>query len=227
MAYRPDLRFNRTAAPLDTTSWRSYALFAAGEIAQREGRRADARRAFERALDDDPANLGARLNLGALLLQPAPGLDGYPHEDDGAATERLGTARSLLENVNTRATEWATPLPYRSRYLAAIGDLYANLPDHALQHINVLKDQISANRHIQTLEPILGKLKFAVDALSLSANVLKGVAPDFSQFQDDWMPVAAEYNLACVYNRWASRPHVPSRHARSAVPRLYDISALR
>jgi hypothetical protein len=218
LAYRRELDFKASAAPLGTTSWRSYALFAAGEIAQRENRRDDARRAFERALDHDPANLGARLNLGSLLLQPVPGPDGYPTETAAAETERIQAARNLIERVNSKADDWSTPLPYRSRYLAAIADLYASEPDHANGHINVLRDKIRGHSDSDRLTPLLGKLRPAVDALELSATVELDGTPDFSKLEKEWRPVATEYNIACVYNRWAARPSATpeQQHERRA-----------
>ncbi|MGN6188138.1 MAG: hypothetical protein ACTHOE_04515 [Conexibacter sp.] len=54
---------------LGTTDWRSYALFAVGADQQEKGNRADARRAYERALGRDDGNRGAAFNLAALELQ--------------------------------------------------------------------------------------------------------------------------------------------------------------
>jgi hypothetical protein len=205
LAYQRDLGYKRSAPPLGTTNWRSYALFAAGEIAQDEGRRGDARRAYERALDHDPDNLGARLNLGALLLHAEPGPDGYPDEDEAAKRDRLSAARSLLEEVNPRAADWSTAFPYRARYLVAIGDLYSSLPEHALRHVEALRREARRNEHQEHLQPMLVQLRPAVDALALSAFVLMDADPDFAQFEDAWNPVATEYNVACAYNRWADR----------------------
>jgi hypothetical protein len=203
LAYRPELGYDGSSPPLDATSWRSYALFTAGDILLRERRYGEARKAFEAALDDDDANLGARLNLGALMLKPDAGADGYPHEDPAAAAKRLADARALIESVTGRADNWTRPLVYRAHYLAAIAALYENRRKQAIDHICKLKPQLSQQWCNEDLRPMLRRLAPAVEALYQSTRVLKGEAPDLSSFQGGWVPVAAEYNLACVYNRWA------------------------
>ena len=203
LAYRSELGYDGTSPPLDTTSWRSYALFAAGDLLQREHRTSDARKAFEAALDDDGANLGALLNLGALMLTPPAGADGYPHEDADDVATRLQDARSLIGRVTRRADNWTRPLVYRAHYLAAVADLYAELPDKAIDHICELKRRLREQQCNEDLRPLLRGLEPAVEALYQGARVHKGCAPDLCWFQGGWVSAGAEYNLACVYNGWA------------------------
>ena len=117
--------------------------------------------------------------------------------------KRLAGARALIERVTQCANDWTRPLAYRAHYLAAIADLYEKRPKQAMLHIRELEGRLSEQWWNEDLSPMLRKLKPAVEALHQSARVLEGGAPDLCSFQARWVPLAAEYNLACVYNRWA------------------------
>lgn len=74
-----------------TLRWRSYAQFAVGAAAQSHGEFPLARAAYTRALDIDPNNYGAKLNLATTLMGPK---QGNAHHDDD-----LELAISMLEEV--------------------------------------------------------------------------------------------------------------------------------
>ena len=139
LGYRPMLRrgFNplppfelnrRPVPPLGVQSWRSYALFALGELVPDAAKQ---RLLYERALDLDEGNVGARLNLASLLLQRPAGQvtpDGEKKQvEDGSSEswrERLKRAGADLEVVNGSRFALGQPIWFRGRYMEAIRCLY-------------------------------------------------------------------------------------------------------
>jgi tetratricopeptide (TPR) repeat protein len=74
---QPRLRETKPFRALGTTRWRSYALFSAGVRLETYRLLAHAEKAYWEALRDDPSNLGARVNLGTVLMdrsRPAPAI---------------------------------------------------------------------------------------------------------------------------------------------------------
>jgi tetratricopeptide (TPR) repeat protein len=221
LAYRDELGFRSDKPPLQTSDWRSYAMFAAGEIAQREGRPGDARVVYERALDLDQGNLGAMLNLGSLMLAPPGGA-----ESEADEKKRLARAARLLEYVSERSDDWRTALPYRARYVCTIAALYRGCLGVASDHITEVDRQMRRHWHDKALKPLLTALNLPMAALAESLRVLTGHDPDVSRFtKGPWLSAATEYNLACLYARWAVRPDDPSdglKRLRKALAYLKD-----
>jgi hypothetical protein len=126
-AYQKDLGFKtrkieegKQKAPLDTKNWRSYAHFAVGAVAQRQANDKLAQRQYSLALDLDPKNQGARLNLATLNLGP------YAEPPTAEDKKRLEWAIKLLEPVALDSSD-DTPdeMWYRGRYMQALAYTYA------------------------------------------------------------------------------------------------------
>ena len=130
LAYQSELQKGRRGTPVSTRDWESYAHFAVAERAQRDGNITLARRSYYKALDKDPTNTFAMLNLAGLKLypdtatldaggaqaktgkaaEPAQGVAGAkpagggakaPVEDDAERTGRLDFAQWLLVAART------------------------------------------------------------------------------------------------------------------------------
>jgi hypothetical protein len=132
LAYRPEFGFKSGQAPLGTQDWRSYALFALGALVPDLSER---RIMYERALDRDGDNLGARLNLAELLLRrPSEDVPGAaaapgaaPDPDDGRReiwSERRAEARRHLEYVAFAERTRRDPVWYRARYMQIVLNIY-------------------------------------------------------------------------------------------------------
>jgi tetratricopeptide (TPR) repeat protein len=83
--------------PLGTTNWRSFALFSAGADAYEHGELGAARRLYVRALEADPRNRGALLNLGTLDLHASAA--GAPADEERDALRRR--AKRRLQEVQS------------------------------------------------------------------------------------------------------------------------------
>ncbi len=157
LAYQPELGFDEAAinngkskAPLGTKNWRSYAHFAVGAVAQRRANDKLAESQYLQALDADPANQGARLNLAQLYLvpphDPPPGQRHPTAEYLKRLTLGLDLLVALTIDPEDKGDKTADPdeMWFRGRYTQAVAYLYA--------------DKLAkAEASITTLRPALGK----------------------------------------------------------------------
>jgi hypothetical protein len=220
LGYRPELGFKREQPPLGTGDWRSYALFALGELVSDLSER---RIMYERALDRDERNLGARLNLADLLLRrPSGDMPGATEDpDDGHREtwrERRAEARRHLEYVAYRASDESDPIWYRARYMQIVLNVYDNqaTPAHErakARHwatqartcleelhdaLNISNGKDSSPRELlEAMEEPLQILGYTVE-LCETGSVAK--EPDFG---GSWLSASAEYNLACFWSRYS------------------------
>jgi len=190
LAYNPELASEAAEPKLGTTEWRSYAFFAVGELVHREGDEATARKLYMRALDIDPQNLGATLNLASLRLHDAEALP--------PVAEQLEAVRAVTDHTSS--------LWYRATYLLAVTHLYAKDADAAGKLLDKLSSEIEAHRD-GPLQPLLTALEMPARVARASATAIdpNGEQPDIS-FLPTWRSGATQYNLACFYARWSQRP---------------------
>jgi hypothetical protein len=207
-------------APLHVRDWRSYALFALGELVPYPAKQ---QWLYEKALDRDSGNLGARLNLAALLLR-RPELD-VPEEGNDAALrngdrtgwkECLDEAGRHLECVARNTSPIKDPIWYRARYMQAIRLLYLDRGADALTILACLQQEISdqgkeprkpalrRRKRTPHLGTLLNALEQPVAILKLSAELTKNKSvKDLTGLPDGWLTATAEYNLACFWARYA------------------------
>jgi hypothetical protein len=222
LGYRRQLGFKPTKAPLHTLDWRSYALFALGELVPDPTAE---RRLYELALDRDCANLGARLNLGALLLQrPAyevPPQSGGQLVADGSREgweECLLAAEVHLGEVERLAKPEEDPVWYRARYMQAVSSIYRQDAPTATTIISQLRSEISRHRSKPQLRGLLDELAQAVAVLERTAELGEGraVNPPGSP-RGGWRSSTAEYNLACFWSRYARVAETDLERARRTI----------
>jgi hypothetical protein len=253
LAFRPKLGFKQGKAVLGATDWRSYALFSLGKIApDTESERV----LYEQALDRDPGNLGARLNLAGLLLQ-RPGYELSTPSKQTSEDLRQGSKESWRERVDgawrhlcvvagstdrERDAIW-----YRALYLQAIVCIYRaepklsnNGPEGQVQAkrattiLECLRGAIDGHAHDERTAALVDALADPVKVLSQTAGLLQGERPDLSAFPADrWLSADGEYNLACLYSRYAAtvardssefkeRQAEAVRHLRRSIDRRQD-----
>jgi hypothetical protein len=238
LGYRQELGFKEKNAPLQTHQWRSYALFALGELVPNAK---DQRKLYERALDVDSRNLGARLNLAALLLRrPAADVASLSGSskgvDDGAQTrwrKRLDEAAVHLGYVALRAYPATDPVWYRARYLQAwchiyLSDLSAAEAKHhgeeARRNLAQLQHEASFHGGEQGLRGLVRGLSKSAVVVDLIAELVqtKSVAriPDFDEH---WLTATSEYNVACFWARYSALATASEKTERVAK----SIAALR
>jgi hypothetical protein len=208
LGYCRKLGFHEGKAPLEASSWRSYALFAVCEFVPGADMR---RRLLERALDRDSGNLGARLNLAAMLLRrptyevppvvaPAPA-DGRRE----SWQERLEEAGRHLAIIETR-TKVIDAIWYRGRYMQALRHIYLNEGAEARAKLRQLLDAIEMHGNNARLRGLLGALKQPADIAARVAELLETgsvtTAPEVDAM--DWLSATAEYNLAGFWSHYAA-----------------------
>ncbi|HEX5309173.1 MAG TPA: hypothetical protein VFW38_08865 [Solirubrobacteraceae bacterium] len=241
LAYRPMLGFKakrkatlgfraRRKVPLGTRDWRSYALFALGELVPEAGKQ---RRLYELALDRDAANIGARLNLADLLMQRPAGQVPPAAEAaqiaDGRSEgwqERLQEAGRHLSVVADSPAAKDQPIWFRARYMEAIRCMYLGDADAATEALAGLLAAMSA-------QPAKGpRLRGLVEAMQSPVKVLEGSIAviregqptDLSWAQSTWMSYSGEYNLACLQARCAGRLAAGAERTQAVVA---SVRALR
>lgn len=217
-AYQDDLGFDKrkieehkAKAPLETMNWRSYAHFAVGAIAQRQANDKLAQRQYSLALDLDPKNQGARLNLAALNLAP------YAEPPTAEDEKRLERATKLLEPVAEDSSD-KTPddMWYRGRYMQALAQIYSG------EFAETAGNHADASTHFEKAKTCVSKLCAALaeklggddlaelrTSMKRPAELLqKSILLDSGERVDDPKPLDGEqetaagyYNLACFYAR--------------------------
>jgi hypothetical protein len=212
LGYQPTLGYKDSEPPLGTTDWRSYAYFAVGSLKQRALRYTEARNLYYAALDHDPRNLGAMVNLGGLLLNPP---DRTESDDD--ARKRLEEARWRLGEAAQCPSDWTQPLAYRARYLLAIGNLYLASVDtpqaskyakEAADCIELLLRKADARRRDPSdLDAFFQQLLDPAYVVGQSARVILGKTPCWKRLKQPDYPWTAttQLNVACLYTRLAER----------------------
>ena len=203
---------------LGATDWRSYALSAIGDLIP-DSR--DRRRVYELALDRDPGNLVARLNLAALLMRrpgPRARADGHPRGYPGETQdERMQLARDLLTSVmNATAPEGRNTtteaIHYRAAFLLATCHLDLGKPAAAREVLDEfpiagvvtgqVTDPIGESLIDNTLYECFAVLDWEVKIATQAAHVNP---PDRT-----WHSAQAQYGLARGWARRACdgrRPH--------------------
>ncbi len=228
LGYRKKLGFDPAKPPLHAGDWLSYALFALGEIVPDPLKE---RRLYEQALDRDPCNLGARLNLAALLLQ-RPAYE-VPPQSGGQAVEYgsregweecLEAANAHLGVVATLADPERDPIWYRAGYMQAIVCIYRQQGADAGTILCQLGQEMSIHDQKAPLHDLLDELRQAVTVLETTAKLMEGHRVDIPREPaGGWRSATAEYNLACFWSRYASAaPDEDERKRRTieAVRRL-------
>lgn len=216
LGYRSQLQRKRPGRgqkepqPLQTADWRSYALFALGEIAPDE----TAERAlYEQALDRDPGNLGAHFNLAVHLLRRPPyevppneGGDDVANGSREGWSERLHAADEHLRAVAHRAKPETDPIWYRARYMQAVVCLYREDGAGAQTQLNDLNERIRSHIGDPQLSALLNALLQPILVLESSAAITGGDRSGVNippALGDGWHSATAEYNLACFWSRYA------------------------
>jgi len=230
--------------PFGVRDWRSYALFAVGELIPDA---VDRRRVLELALDRDPRNLGARLNLASLLLRRdtqvgrhhgKEDLQYYPRED---ADQRRSQARQHLRYIVARSGP-GDPIWYRAQFLLVLCFLDGGPPDVAsakkaygelADAVNerVGPDGVSADDELASVLNSLGHPGDEVDgerprnplgAVGLQLCLAGGDAAVSPTDIGSWRTAMTEYHVA---RYWAKRYAGPDPHRERYLSHL--IPALR
>jgi hypothetical protein len=223
LGYREELGFKASDPPLNTRDWRSYALFSLGEL---HPGGAVERQLYELALDCDPGNLGARLNLAALLMErpeyEVPPRSGGQAVADGSREgwqEQLELALEHLGAVALESDPRDEPIWYRAVYMQAVVYVYQQRGDLATLRLHQLWKEIHVygtrerlNALVKTLSPTIAVLERTVGLIDEPLS-----APAPPPGRGTWRTASAEYNLACCWARYARLAQTPAeRHARTA-----------
>jgi hypothetical protein len=224
LAFQRALGFKPGRRMLGARDWRSYALFSLGEIVP------DARSArvlYEQALDRDQGNLGARLNLAALLLQRPS----YEVSADAATSVEIGqgSRESWPERIETAWLHLCTVVAdpsaersaiwYRARYMQAIVSVYraeakteTDPPEakrqagRALTLLRCLREEMRMHGDDTATGALVDALGTPVEVLEQTARLLGQETPDLSAFPPErWLSADGDYNLACLYSRYAEQ----------------------
>jgi hypothetical protein len=207
LAYQPGMRVRETGWPAGTDDWRSYARFAVGEVAHRHGRIDVARRLYREALDLDPRNRAARLNLGWLLIRPPD------RESDAEQEARLAEFGRHVGYVLDRVRS-GDPLWLRAQYLRTIADLYLDDLPSAARRADAL---LAAIEHrpaggVDRLADLRASMRGPVTVLRACIAVEQGTpVPEPVVAGEDWVLPTTHYNLACFYSRKARRARETGR----------------
>lgn len=106
-----------------STDWRSFALFASGVAAEQRGDKAEARALYWMALDQDPGNDGARLNLADEYIT---GPELWTSDPDGRRDQMLGWLTEIRQrrSVEDQDQDQSDLLWYKVAYLEAVGHFW-------------------------------------------------------------------------------------------------------
>jgi tetratricopeptide (TPR) repeat protein len=201
LAYQPSMGFESARPPMGTSSWLSYARFALGEAVQRVGREPLAKRLYEEALDADPRNLGARLNLASLLVDPVDGDEDATRGRDFQRHVSYVTEHS--DDDGPYAGLW-----FRATFLRAASELYRDQLGAAARSAQAL--QLSLDRRLASTSPpppaplaeLLREMCTPVRVLRASIAVERhGVPARDPVPYERWLRPAAHYALACYFAR--------------------------
>jgi hypothetical protein len=197
--------------PLGTHDWRSYALFALGEINPSE---AGQRCLYELALDRDPGNLGARLNLAACLLQ-RPSYEVPPPSEQELVEEgtlegwegRKQAADVHLRRVACNANAASEPIWYRARYMQAVLSIYRGEGRQARTQLDQMEEMAGIYGEKEALRGLLLALEQPIEILRQSSHVIEAqpgaTVGEPPEPKCGWRTAAAEYDLACFWSRYA------------------------
>jgi hypothetical protein len=212
LAYRPMIGFDeKKQLPLHTREWRSYALFALAELVPDASKE---RRLYEQALDRDADNLGARLNLAALLLRrpvaEVPSSAGAAAQPVATGSreswaECLKKAGVQLDYIARRTSPLTDPIWYRSFYMGAVRSIYLGDSAKVKETLATLTTQMRHNGDKQKLKGLVDALKQPIEVLELTAELLGGQSLEGARarLQRGWLSATAEYNQACFWSRYA------------------------
>jgi hypothetical protein len=194
LAYQPP--FSSTKERLGTTDWRSYALFAVAERAQREGAIDAARRGYIAALDADACNLGAQLNLGGLWLY-----DNRADETPAARDARLRLARPCIDAVATNEELRGRPIWFCARYQQALVELTLRNSKGA-SAICADTDACLHQLSDSGMARFVANFDWPHYVLWQSARLTSGEEPKIAEVENrGWNSSSTMYNLACFYAR--------------------------
>jgi hypothetical protein len=238
------LNKRHSEAPLGTGNWRSYAIFSVAAEHDRAGHRAEAIAGYKAALDRDPGNVGALLNLGSLLLHrdPAPAQETAPEARLAQAGALLGEA--VVLTGDPRRAVW-----FRARYLLAVQLLYASQAAYDAGANGRAVELATRSRNVAVcadsaidvamgkdprLDTFLATLHDPLELVRQSAILLAGGVPDISQVDGlRWKSAGTLYNLACFYARRVAHGAGPDVKTRAlnlleeAISRRREPQALR
>jgi hypothetical protein len=192
LAYQDAMCFKAEEPPAGTHDWRSYAHFAVGEVAHRHGKRRLACRLYREALDIDPGNLAARLNLAWLIVLPSAG---------EAAPERERRGREFDAHIDAvlEAVGTDDPLWFRATYLRAVHQLHSGAFDAAKATAVTLRDAL-ARSEAERLAALVDSMRDPVEVLVASIAVELGEQPPDPDV-GPWILPTTHYNLACYFAR--------------------------
>lgn len=199
----------RELPPLNTKDWRSYALFALGELVPDAAKQ---RQLYEQALDIDPGNLGARLNLAALLLQrPAEDValsQQAKREISNRSREgwsgRVARARMHLDEIVKEASKEKEAIWYRAAYMRVVCDIYAKDGVGGGEKLKQLLKEIEDNGASKRLHALVEALKQPIAVLEKTVELIEtGKVEKRPDYGEQWLTATAEYNLACFWARYA------------------------
>lgn len=190
------------APALGTLRWRSYTLFSLGAIAHRAGETAVALRLYRQALDDDLANLGARVNLGSLLLTPRAG------EDAAEARLRLEFAELLLKSAAHEA-RGDLIIVLRTGYMLAVLGLHASWTTASFhKHLRNLTNLVEKARRDPALRNLALDVGQAAKVLRATVALENGDPHEPPSLVPPSLEPTTWYGVATQYNRavfWARR----------------------
>jgi hypothetical protein len=220
LGYQERFGYKADKPPLQTRNWRSYALFVLGELKPDADAR---RRLYEQALDRDPCNLGARLNLATMLLTrpqyAVPPVQAVP--DDGRRetwAERLAEADEHLKVVALATNPADDAIWYRARYAQAARYIYlaqgADATQNARRAASCLAEIVTETANHgddPRLEALLITMAAPVAVLQRVATLIANGAPSPAVPNPSrWVSASAEYNAAGLWARWADATEVDS-----------------
>lgn len=190
--------------PLDilgAKDWRSYALFRAGYLAEKEGRNVASQDLYIRALRREPALRAARVNLGLLYIR------------EERSQEALDQLNQVCVEAETSAVKDRDPTYYSAMYnLAALKADYGDptgalcdiknlvkLIDETTQKIETGADGYNIQnlkKHMATLRPAANTM---LGGLLVSAGDKSGLDIIKSEAARESLSANHQYNLSCAY----------------------------
>ena len=215
LAYQDAMCFDAEHPPAGTCDWRSYAHFAVGEVAHRHGKRRLACRLYREALDLDPRNLAARLNLAWLIVLPTTA-DEQPPDRERRGREFDAHIDEVLGRV-----DHDDPLWFRATYLRSVHQLHSTAFEEARATARALHEEM-ARPQPERLTALIDSMRDPVKVLEASIAVELGESPADPDV-GPWILPTTHYNLACYFARKYGHTTDPDAQAEVRLAALHHL----
>ena len=182
-------------------------------------------RLFERALDADPENLTARLNLATqLVTHPAPGIERSAYERQlSEALTHLNHVEDATDGYDGSAVDPCDlMIRFRALYIRAIANLAIESPSSLVASTRDLDRIRSATeKEVASTDTgaLLKRMKLPVAMVRYSVELKSGEAAQQPPTPrvDDWITADSEYAMACAWAAYADTGDTAERGERETV----------